>query len=83
MNCECGNRIDRDRNSANSIMMLALSQNALWQSYQKFSNNLLKTTNLEILPPEKLLSVFGNLRNTGRMLSMSVHSQEAPSARVG
>jgi putative transposase len=83
MNCECGNKIDRDRNSANSIMMLALSQNALWQSYQKFSNNLLKTTNLEILPPEKLLSVFGNLRNTGRMLSMSVHSQEAPSARVG
>lgn len=83
MNCECGNRIDRDRNSANSIMMLALSQNALWQSYQKFSNNLSKNTNLEILPPEKLLSVFGNLRNTGRMLSMSVHSQEAPSARVG
>lgn len=83
MNCECGNRIDRDRNSANSIMMLALSQNALWQSYQKFSNNLSKNTNLEILSPEKLLSVFGNLRNTGRMLSMSVHSQEAPSARVG
>lgn len=81
-NCDCGNIMDRDRNSANSIMMLALSQNALWTSYQKFSNGLLKTIHLEILPPKKVLSIFGNLRKTGLDI-IPVHSQETPSARVG
>jgi putative transposase len=81
-NCDCGNIMDRDRNSANDIMMLSLSQNALWTSYQKFSDGLLKTIQLEILPPEKVLSIFGNLRKTGLDI-IPVYSQETPSARVG
>lgn len=43
MNCDCGNVIDRDRNSAINIMKRFLSQNALWTSFQKFSENLRQT----------------------------------------
>ena len=40
MECDCGNYIDRDRNSAINIMKNFLSQNALWTSYQYFIDNL-------------------------------------------
>ena len=40
MSCDCGNVIDRDRNSAINIMERYLSQNALWTSYQQFVGNL-------------------------------------------
>jgi putative transposase len=40
MSCDCGNAIDRDRNSAINIMSKFLSQNALWTSYQQFVGNL-------------------------------------------
>ncbi len=40
MSCDCGNVIDRDRNSAINIMLRFLSQNALWTSYQQFVGNL-------------------------------------------
>ena len=43
MNCDCGNIIDRDRNSAINIMSKFLSQNALWTSYQQFVGNLRQT----------------------------------------
>ncbi|WP_321416873.1 transposase [uncultured Methanomethylovorans sp.] len=40
MVCDCGNVIDRDRNSAINIMKRFLSQNALWTGYQQFVGNL-------------------------------------------
>ena len=40
MVCDCGNNIDRDRNSAVNIMLRFLSQNALWTGYQQFVGNL-------------------------------------------
>jgi putative transposase len=40
MVCDCGNNIDRDRNSAINIMLRYLSQNALWTGYQQFVDNL-------------------------------------------
>ena len=40
MLCDCGNNIDRDRNSAINIMIRYLLQNALWTSYQQFVDNL-------------------------------------------
>ncbi len=43
MECDCGNVIDRDRNSAINIMLRYLSQNARWQGYQQFVDNLRKT----------------------------------------
>lgn len=43
MICDCGNMIDRDRNSSVNIMMNYLSQNALWTGYQLFADNLRKT----------------------------------------
>ncbi|WP_449405455.1 zinc ribbon domain-containing protein [Methanosarcina horonobensis] len=43
MECDCGNYIDRDRNSAINIMSNFLSQNALWTGYRKFSDNLRQT----------------------------------------
>jgi putative transposase len=36
MSCDCGNVIDRDRNSSVSIMLRFLSQNALWTGYYNF-----------------------------------------------
>ncbi|MFA5394943.1 MAG: transposase [Methanogenium sp.] len=43
MSCDCGNIIDRDRNSAINIMKRFLSQNALWTGYQQFIDNLRQT----------------------------------------
>lgn len=43
MECDCGNVIDRDRNSSINIMMRFLSQNAKWQGYQDFLGNLRNT----------------------------------------
>jgi putative transposase len=43
MKCDCGNVIDRDKNSAINIMLRYLSQNGLWIAYQLFVGNLRKT----------------------------------------
>jgi putative transposase len=43
MSCNCGNTIDRDRNSSINIMVNFLLQNALWTSYQQFVDNLRQT----------------------------------------
>ncbi|CAG0970616.1 MAG: transposase [Candidatus Methanoperedens nitroreducens] len=43
MNCDCGNVIDRDRNSSIYIMLRFLSQNAMWTGYQQFVGNLRQT----------------------------------------
>nr|WP_255350516.1 MULTISPECIES: transposase [unclassified Methanosarcina] len=43
MKCDCGNVIDRDRNSAINIMKRFLSQSALLTGYQRFSDNLRQT----------------------------------------
>jgi putative transposase len=43
MICDCGNSTDRDRNSAVNSVVRSLAQNALWTSYRKFADNLLKT----------------------------------------
>lgn len=41
--CDCGNKIDRDKNSAINIMLRYLSQNGLWTAYWRFVNNLRQT----------------------------------------
>lgn len=41
--CDCGNVIDRDRNSSINIMTKYLSQNALWTSLSDFQMNLRQT----------------------------------------
>ena len=43
MECDCGNVIDRDRNSSIYIMLRFLSQNAMWTGYQLFVGNLRQT----------------------------------------
>jgi len=43
MVCDCGNNIDRDRNSSINIMYRFLSQNAKWTGYQQFVGNLRQT----------------------------------------
>lgn len=43
MECDCGNTIDRDRNSAINIMGNFLSTNALWTSLELFVSNLRQT----------------------------------------
>lgn len=40
MCCDCGNTIDRDKNSAINIMLRYLSQNAMWTGYRQFADNL-------------------------------------------
>ena len=40
MDCDCGNVIDRDRNSAINIMVRYLSLNALWTGLKQFADNL-------------------------------------------
>ena len=50
MSCDCGNVIDRDKNSSVNLMVRFLSQNALWTGYYKFCGNLRKTG----LPTPKL-----------------------------
>ena len=41
--CDCGNAVDRDKNSAINIMSRFLSQNAKWTGYQRFADNMRKT----------------------------------------
>lgn len=41
--CDCGNKIDRDKNSAINIMLRYLSTNGLWTAYQQFVGNLRQT----------------------------------------
>ncbi len=41
--CQCGNSIDRDKNSAILIMSRFLSQNGLWTAYRQFVGNLRQT----------------------------------------
>jgi len=43
MKCECGNELDRDRNSAINLMLRFLSQNAKWTGYSRFAGNLRQT----------------------------------------
>ena len=43
MICDCGNVLDRDKNSAVNQMNRFLSQNALWMGYQLFAGNLRQT----------------------------------------
>lgn len=43
MECDCGNYIDRDQNSAINIMYNFLSQNAMWTGFQQFAENLRQT----------------------------------------
>lgn len=43
MNCDCGNVIDRDKNSSINIMLRFLSQNGLWIAYERFVRNLRQT----------------------------------------
>ncbi|WP_197050630.1 RNA-guided endonuclease TnpB family protein [Methanobacterium sp. SMA-27] len=43
MICECGNNLDRDKNSSINIMLRFLSQNGLWTAYQQFVDNLRQT----------------------------------------
>ena len=50
MRCDCGNVLDRDKNSSVNVMVRFLSQNALWTGYQQFVGNLRKTG----LPTPKL-----------------------------
>lgn len=40
MKCDCGVKMDRDKNSAINIMSRFLSQNARWMGYQQFAGNL-------------------------------------------
>jgi len=40
MKCDCGNEIDRDKNSSINIMLRYLSQNGLWIAYEQFVHNL-------------------------------------------
>jgi putative transposase len=41
--CDCGNAVDRDKNSAINIMIRFLSQNAKWTGYQHFAGKLRQT----------------------------------------
>jgi putative transposase len=43
ISCDCGNVINRDKNSSVGIMVRFLSQSALWTGYQQFCGNLRKT----------------------------------------
>ena len=63
MKCDCGNVIDRDRNSSVNIMVRFLSQFALWTGYQQFAGNLrntgLPTPKLEVHSQEALPFMVG------------------------
>jgi putative transposase len=43
MQCDCGNVIDRDKNSSVNVMVRFLSQFALWTGYSQFESNLRNT----------------------------------------
>ncbi|HLB70138.1 MAG TPA: transposase [Candidatus Methanoperedens sp.] len=72
MDCDCGNLIDRDRNSTISIMLRFLSQNAMWTGYQQFVGNL---RNTGLLVPWSY--------STGASGTLEIHSQEAPCESMG
>jgi putative transposase len=63
MKCDCGNVIDRDKNSSVNLMVRFLSQNALWTGYQQFCGNLRKTglptPTLEVYSQEALPFMVG------------------------
>jgi putative transposase len=63
MRCDCGNVIDRDRNSSVGIMVRFLSQYVLWTGYQQFVGNLRKTglltPKLEVYSQEAPLTRVG------------------------
>jgi putative transposase len=46
---DCGNNIDRDRNSAINIMLRYLSQNANWTGYREFLDNLQRGLQLVVI----------------------------------
>jgi putative transposase len=50
MKCDCGNVLDRDRNSAVNIMARFLSQNAMCTGYQQFADNLRTGSGIIISP---------------------------------
>jgi putative transposase len=58
MKCDCGNVIERDKNSSVNIIVRFLSQYALWMGYQQFVGNLrntgLPTPKLEVHSQEAL-----------------------------
>jgi putative transposase len=72
MDCDCGNLIDRDKNSTISIMLRFLSQNAMWTGYQQFVGNL---RNTGLFVPWSY--------STGASGMLEVHSQEAPCESMG
>ncbi len=41
--CDCGNILDRDKNSAINILLRYLSTNGLWTAYSQFVSNLRQT----------------------------------------
>ncbi len=53
MNCDCGNVIQRDKNSAIILMKRYLSQNAKWTGYRVFLDNLRHTAKCKttVSPP--------------------------------
>ena len=48
MKCDCGNEMDRDKNSAINIMIRFLSQNALVDGLLSFRESILRQTGLAI-----------------------------------
>lgn len=50
MECDCGNVVDRDKNSSVSIMARFLSQNAKCTGYQQFVDNLRTGSGISISP---------------------------------
>ena len=55
--CDCGNKIDRDKNSAINIMNRYLSQNGLWTAYQQFADNLRQTELASASYPQEAITL--------------------------
>jgi putative transposase len=55
--CGCGNKIDRDKNSAINIMVRYLSQNGLWTAYWQFVSNLRQTGLTIVSHPQEASSL--------------------------
>jgi len=49
--CDCGNNIDRDKNSTINQMCLYLSQNVSWTHFQEFLGNLEKNQGIVVTKP--------------------------------
>ena len=54
MECDCGNVLERDKNSAATLMKRYLSQNALWTGYQEFLGNLRQTAKRKTKVPVRV-----------------------------